>query len=237
MAVKVEIIIPVYNEGNKTLSVVEGIDQKLKDLGFRYGIMVLNDGSTDWSSEIENKLLAVKNVTIKDFAENRGKGAVLNNIFSQLDSDFTVIIDADNEYAPANIQDVLRPLFEGEAEWVLGSRYGFGRARPEQYLITYLANRFFNILFNKLSGLRFNDLLTGLYAFKTELVRNVVLHEERFAFVPELTWRVHNAKQPVWKEVPIDYNFRPYSDGKKIQWWEFFTVTKAIVCYRKAKER
>lgn len=231
----VQIIIPVYNEGNRTEGVVAGIQHALLGAGFTYAILILNDGSTDWTSEIEAQLLAYKNVGIRNCGKNRGKGAVLNDVFSDLDADYTVVIDADNEYSPKDIPLILGPLFDGAADYVMGSRYGFGRPRPNQYLLTYIANRFFNMLFNYLSGLRLNDLLTGLYAFKTQMVKDVSLQEERFSFVPELAWRVHNSKQPRWKEVPIDYKFRKYSDGKKIQWWEFFTVSRAILHYRHSK--
>lgn len=232
---KIQVIIPVYNEGQRIQLVVAGIEAELADAKFDYSILVLNDGSTDWTHDIEQELSAHTAVKIRHYGENRGKGAVLNDVFADLSADYTVVIDADNEYASSDIKAVLEPLIKGSADYSMGSRYGFGRSRPPQYFLTYMANRFFNILFNYLSGLKLNDLLTGLYAFRTEMVTDVNLQEQRFAFVPELAWRVHNSKRPRWKEVPISYAFRKYSDGKKIQWWEFFTVTGAIFKYRNSK--
>lgn len=228
----VQIIIPVYNEGHMTETVIAGIISEFKAVDFTYRILVLNDGSTDWTYSIRDKLCSYDNVAIMDFAMNRGKGAVLNDVFARLDSDYTVIIDADNEYLPSDIIRVLKPLFSGETDWVMGSRYGRERKRPPQYLATYLANWFLNWFFNSLSVLNLTDLLTGLLAFRSTIVKDIHLKEERFAYVPELIWAVHNSKKVVFKEIPVSYRFRTYAEGKKIQWWEFFTVTKAIIAYR-----
>ena len=227
-----QILITVYNEGHKLEQVVSGIIRELADMDFQYHITILNDGSTDWSQAREDRLKAMENVGVKNFTSNRGKGAVLNAIFPELEGGITVVIDADNEYAPSDIRPVIAPLIRNEADWVLGSRYGFKRKRPKQYAMTYLANMFLNGLFNILSGLNLHDLLSGLFAFKSEMIKGVSLRQKRFAFTPELMWKVQRKKQPRWTEVPISYRFRTYKEGKKNEWWEVFTVTWAIIFYR-----
>jgi len=229
---ELEILITVYNEGNRLEAVVAGIQRELSTKNLEYCITILNDGSTDWSMEREKRLTSGHFVKVIHFDANRGKGAVLNAVLSRLKGTVTVVIDADYEYDPSDIESVVKPLFQNKADWVLGSRYGFGRRRPKQYFLTFMANRFFNALFNLLSGLNLNDLLSGLFAFRTEMVQGIALEQQRFSFTPEMTWKVERSHHPRWLEVPISYRFRTYSEGKKIAWWEFFTVTWAILWYR-----
>ncbi len=228
----IQILISCYNEGDRLVSVVEGVARDLKDVEFTHGTWVLDDGSTEWSNRLDDRLKSIGNVSVIHFTPNRGKGGVLNAIFPNMRADAIVVIDADNEYATSDIPAVVEPLIHNKADWVLGSRYGFDRKRPRQYLITYLANRFFNRLFNILSGLDLQDLLSGLFAFRSKMVRGITLDCKRFAFTPELMWKIYRIKKPRIMEVPISYRFRTYAEGKGIKWWEFFTVTWAIVYYR-----
>ena len=228
---KLQVLITVYNEGKTLEKVVTGVVRELDKTRFMYDIVILNDGSTDWTQARENRLRAMRGVQVISFDHNRGKGAVLNEVLPRLNGEITVVIDADDEYAPKDIKPVLDPLIRDEADWVLGSRYGFGRKRPRQYLSTYLSNLFFNRLFNFLSGLKLQDLLTGLFAFRSQTVKGITLKQKRFAFTPELLWKAYRRKNPRWAEVPISYRFRGYGAGKKIEWWEFFTVTWAIFLY------
>ena len=197
-----------------------------------YRILVLNDGSNDWSADLERRLLAHESVLVESLYPNQGKGAVLNKAFPMLDTDFAVVIDADGEYAAPEIDRVLRPLANGRADWVMGARCGFDRPRPRQYLATYLVNRLINTWFFLLSGLRFKDLLTGLYAFRAELVSDVELRDKRFSYSAELVWKLLRTRGLRWSEVPITYRFRSYAEGKKIRWWETGTLLLALVRYR-----
>jgi hypothetical protein len=157
---------------------------------------------------------------------------VLNRTFPTLLSDFTVVIDADREYSASDLGAVVTPLRSREADWVLGSRCGFGRRRPSQDRLTYLVNRLIDAWFFIWSGIRLRDLLTGLYGFRTELVTGLELREKRFSYTAELIWKVLRKREIRLREVPGSYRFRPYAEGKKIRWWETATIVLAVLRYR-----
>jgi glycosyltransferase involved in cell wall biosynthesis len=226
------VIVPVYNEAQSVATVVESIVQQLSHESFPHRVLVLNDGSTDWSPELERRLLDAGPVELRSFDCNRGKGAVLNDAFPSLQTEFAVVIDADGEYAAEDIPRILEPLRGGEVDWVMGSRYGLGRGRPRQHLATYVVNRLVNAWFFLLSGVRLHDLLTGVYGFRTELVRQLGLRERRFAYTPELMWKVLRRRRPRLCEVAASYRFRGYAEGKKIRWWETGTILLALLRYR-----
>lgn len=231
----VTVVITVYNERDRIGAAVSQIVEVCNRLGRPYQVRIVDDGSTDWSDELERSLVADEHVSIRHLFPNRGKGAAMNETFPAIGTPWTVAIDGDNEYAASDIPVVLAPLLNDQADWVLGSRYGFGRKRPRQYLLTYLANQVCSGLFSALSGVPFRDLLTGLFAFRTRAVAGVRLQEERFAYTPELLWKVHRLHHPRWLDVPVSYRFRTYREGKKIRWWETFTVIRSIVKYRFAR--
>ena len=231
------VVIPVYNESASIAGVVDGIVRELTEAPLACRVLILNDGSTDWSDELERRLTIHDRVSLRHFEPNRGKGAVLNQAFPTLDSEIAVVIDADGEYAANDILTVVRPLLENRADWVMGSRYGFGRLRPRQYRLTYLANRGINLWFRLLSGMPTLDLLTGLYAFRTELVSGVILRESRFSYSAELIWKVLHNRAIRLVEVPISYRFRTYAEGKKIQWWETATILLALLRYKFVRRR
>ncbi len=231
------VVVPAYDEGDKIEAVVRRIPAEIEGLAEPLRVLILNDGSMDWTPQLQQRLEADERVTVRSFYPNSGKGAVLGRAFPGLETDLAVVIDADGEYAPEQIPDLLAPLLQGRADWVMGSRYGFSRRRPRQYLATYLVNLAINLWFRMLSGVRFRDLLTGLYAFRTELVTDLRLRERRFSYTPELIWRVQRRGGIRWCEVPIDYRFRGYGAGKKIRWWETGTILYALLRYRSITRR
>jgi glycosyltransferase involved in cell wall biosynthesis len=226
------VVVPVYNEAATIARVVEEIVAELAQAPAPTRVLVLDDGSTDWTPELAATLRGLGSVEVRSFSPNRGKGAALQRVFPLLDDEFTVVIDADGEYRARDIHAVLEPLRAGRADWVLGSRYGFGRPRPRQYLATYLVNRLVNVAFRLLSGPRLHDLLTGLYGFRSELVRGLRLREPRFSYTAELIWKVLRSRPVRLLEVPIGYRFRSYAEGKKIRWWETGTILLAMLRYR-----
>ena len=229
---EVTVVIPVFNEADSIERVVEDVMAELDESGASFDLLILNDGSTDWTAELERRLTVHRAVRLRSFTENQGKGAVLNRAFPMLRSRWAVVIDADGEYLASDIPRVLSPLRAGQADWVSGSRYGFGRPRPRQYLSTYLINRLINRWFLLLSAVRFRDVLSGLYAFRSDLVEGVTLREKRFSYTAELLSRLARTPGIRFVEVPIDYRFRTYAEGKKIRWWETATILWAMVRYR-----
>lgn len=231
--VDVTIVVPVYDEASSLEDVIDRCLRASADLPMTSRILLLDDGSADWSDGLETRLIDRERVDLFRFHPNAGKGAVLNRAFPALRSRYVVVIDADGEYAPEEIDRVLLPLHAGTADWVMGSRYGFGRPRPRQYLATSWVNRAINRWFQLLSGLRFQDLLTGLYACRASCIERIVLNERRFSYTAELIWRVLQRGDVRWCEVPVSYRFRSYADGKKIRWWETLTILAAIWRYRR----
>lgn len=230
------IVIPVYNEAGSVADVVDGIVREMEARGHEHDVLVLNDGSTDWTPELERRLRSLGRVAVHGSPVNLGKGAMLDRAFPMLSGEFALVIDADGEYLARDVPAVLAPLLRDEADFVLGSRYGFGRPRPRQYLATYAVNRVLGLAFRLLSGVRLRDMLSGVYAFRSARVRGLRLRERRFSYTPELLWRLMRARPPLrLREVPVDYRFRGYAAGKKIRWWETATILFAILRYRFAK--
>jgi glycosyltransferase involved in cell wall biosynthesis len=232
---KVTVVIPVYNEAASIETVVRDVIDRLAEAPAPFEVLILNDGSTDWTAELERRLTRQPRVRLRSFHPNRGKGAVLNRAFPTLRSELAVVIDADGEYLASDIPAVLAPLLRGEADWVSGSRYGFGRPRPRQYRLTWLVNRVINRWFLLVTGVRFRDVLSGLYAFRTELVEDIELREKRFSYTAELLCKLARTPGMRFREVPIDYRFRTYAEGKKIRWWETATILWAMLRYRVAR--
>lgn len=223
---------PVYNE-NAVADVVRQVLDACGRSGMDFSVMLCDDGSNERTRVVEQAISSLEHVQIRFSHPNRGKGAILNEAFPLVDTEWCVVVDADREYLPADIIRLLEPLAHDKADWTMGSRYGFGRPRPPQYLLAYLVNRLVTVLFSRLSGVGMQDVLTGLYAFKTECVRGVVLKERRFAYTPELLWKVMALGKPRFLDVPVSYGFRTYGEGKTIRWWETFTILWATFRYRR----
>jgi glycosyltransferase involved in cell wall biosynthesis len=228
------LVIPVYNEVATVERVVRDALAELERLDGRWDVLILDDGSTDGSSLAAASLAERSGGRVRavSFPENRGKGALLDEAFRRIDADLVCVLDADGEYSPADVPLVLAPLVCGRADWVFGSRYGFGRPRPAQYRAAWAVNRAVNAWFGLLSGLQLNDLLTGLYAFRADLVRDLRLVEPRFAYTPELVWKILRRGPARIVEVPVTYRFRDYAAGKKIRWWEAGTILAATLRYK-----
>lgn len=227
----VTILITVYNESTLIERAVDEILLALTPKGIAHKILIVNDGSQDWSEELEKRLLLKPNVRVKNLYPNAGKGAALSAAFGEIDTEYVILTDADCEYHASDIPQVLEKLARNEADWVQGSRYDFGRSRPNQYLATYLVNRCINLWLFLLSGKYFHDILCGLYGLRTSFVRDVRLNEKRFSYTGEFVWRLLRQKARI-AQVPVGYTFRTYQGGKKIKWWETFTLIRALLKYK-----
>ncbi len=230
----VTVVVPVYDEVGSLPSVVSAVLAELGRLALPHHVRILDDGSTDGSAEVAREIASSTpdRVRCVTFPHNRGKGALLDEAFRRIDTELVVVLDADGEYAAADLAPLLEPLLADRADWVLGSRYGHGRPRPRQFLATYLVNRAVNAWFTWLSGVRVQDLLTGVYAFRSEFVRELRLVERRFAYTPELAWKVLQRGAVRIAEVPVSYRARGYAAGKKIRWWETGTILLATLRYK-----
>jgi glycosyltransferase involved in cell wall biosynthesis len=227
----VTVVVPVYNEAPRVDRVVADVVATLGRGVLPFRVLVLDDGSTDWTDELDRSLRSHGPVDIRRFHPNRGKGAVLADALPTLDTAWAVVLDADGEYAASDLPALLAPLADGNADWVIGSRYGFGRPRPPQALCASIANRAIGACFAALSGVHLHDLLSGVYAFRCSGIDGLVLRERRFSYTAELMWEVCRRGLRI-VEVPVAYRFRTYAEGKKIRWWEAATIMAALVRYR-----
>ena len=218
------IIIPVYNE-EKTI-------EKLIDLvlhtTYRKEVIVVNDGSTDTTRAILNKIIR-PDVKVHHHKKNFGKGRALQTGISVASGDIILIQDADLEYDPAEYPILLNPILTGRADVVYGSRFGGHGAHRVLYFWHYVGNRFLTLLSNVLTNLNLTDMETGYKAFKKHALEGIKISEARFGFEPEITAKIAKKNLKIY-EVPISYYGRTYAEGKKINWqdglWALWCILK-----------
>ena len=212
------ILIPVYNERTvveKSLALVlsaplpENMDREL---------VIVDDCSTDGTSDILDRL-AAREPRIRLFRQsvNQGKGAAVRRAIQEAAGDFCLVQDADMEYDPAEYPRLMRPLLDGHADAVFGSRYLAGeQSRVLPYWHTKI-NQFLTLVSNMFSNLNVTDMETCYKVFRTDLLKSIPIRSDRFGFEPEITMKVSKRKLRVY-EVPISYHGRTYEEGKKIGW-------------------
>ncbi len=212
------ILIPVYNERTvveRSLALVlssplpEDMDREL---------VIVDDCSTDGTSAIL-KRLADEEPRIRLFRQevNQGKGAAVRRAIQEARGDFCLIQDADLEYDPGEYSRLLRPLLDGHADAVFGSRYMSGEQRRVLPFWHSMINGFLTLVSNMFSNLNVTDMETCYKVFRTDLLKSIPVRSNRFGFEPEITMKVSKRKLRVY-EVPISYHGRTYEEGKKIGW-------------------
>jgi len=229
-AMKLSIVIPVYNEAatvEQLIAKVVGVD-----MGVEKELVLVDDCSTDGSSDVLKKLQQAHPEWRFVFHEqNSGKGAALRSGFAEATGDLVVIQDADLEYDPGNIPQLLGPILDGHADVVYGSRFTGGGPHRVVYYWHYLGNRFLTTLSNMMTDLNLTDMEVCYKLFKREVLESVDLKENRFGFEVEITAKIARGKWRIY-EVPIAYYGRNYADGKKITWRDGFRALWCIIKYR-----
>jgi glycosyltransferase involved in cell wall biosynthesis len=178
--------------------------------------VVVDDGSTDATAEIaEGKgALVIRQA-------NRGKGAALRAAIPHAEGEISVIQDADMEYDPADVPELIEPIERGVADVVFGSRLSGGRPQRAYLFWHLVGNRFLSLLTNLLFNTTLSDMETGYKAFRTDVLRSLTLTEDSFGIEPEITGQVCKRKLRIY-ELPISYYGRTYDEGKKITWRDGF---------------
>jgi glycosyltransferase involved in cell wall biosynthesis len=205
---KLSIIIPVYNE-EKT---IEKIIEKVKKSWENKQIIIVDDGSKDKTPQILKKIKE-KDIEIYFHSKNQGKGAAIRTAVSKANGDCTIIQDADLEYDPQDFNKLLKPILDGKADVVYGSRFT-GEHRNLLFW-HWMGNRFLNLITNILYNTTISDMETGYKVFKTDILKKTKWTSNGFDFEPEITARILRSNIYIY-EVPISYVGRTYREGKKI---------------------
>lgn len=221
------VVIPVYNERGTIDEIIARV--RASDLPFPKEIIVVDDGSNDGTRESLAALGPLPELRLILQERNRGKGAALREGFAAARGDIVLIQDADLEYDPADYLRLLRPLLDGKADVVYGSRFAGGESHRVLYFWHSLGNRALTFYSNCLTNLNLSDMETGYKAFRREVLDSLTVVEDRFGFEPEITAKVASLRCRVY-EVGISYSGRTYEEGKKIGWKD---GVKALWCITK----
>lgn len=223
---KLSIIIPVYNEAQTILKILERV--KGSALPLEKEIIVVDDASNDGTKET---LQQINDDRVRVFyhTANQGKGAAIRTAQQKITGDIVIIQDADLEYQPEDYGIMVKPILDGYADVVYGSRF-LGPHRVFMFW-HYFANKCLTLLTNLLYNTMLSDMETGFKAFKAEIFKNINLKSCRFNFEPEITARVFKRGLRV-VEVPITYYGRSYQEGKKITWRDACAAIWALFKYR-----
>jgi len=223
---KISVVIPVYNE----IHTIREIIQRVQATGLVDEIVLVDDGSTDGTRAVLNELNGQGIIRVILHQQNQGKGAAVRTGIHAVSGDVVIIQDADLEYDPREYPTLLRPIQEGIADVVYGSRFLGGGRRPTLFW-HMVANKILTFTTNILYNNILSDMETGYKVFKVEVIKDIPLRSQRFDFEPEFTAKILKRNVRIY-EVPISVNPRDYSQGKKIGLWDAFEAMWALFKYR-----
>jgi glycosyltransferase involved in cell wall biosynthesis len=223
---KVSIVIPAYNEEATIVSIIDRVLAAPIPDGLERELLIVNDGSKDNTAKILDEL-DNKFVKVIHHERNMGKGAALRTGMSNASGDFVLIQDADLEYDPKEIPNLLRPLLDDHADVVYGSRFLSTGPHRVLYFWHSVGNAFLTMLSNMFTNLNLTDMETGYKVFRKWVVEQISIQENRFGFEPEITAKISKLKGIRIYEVGISYFGRTYKEGKKIGWKD---GVRALIC-------
>ena len=219
---KLSVIIPVYNEVNTIAKIIE----RVKEVSVEKEIIVVDDGSTDGTRE---KIDSISGIKVLKHETNRGKGAAIRTGLAFAFGELVIVQDADLEYDPNDYLELIKPIEEGVADVVYGSRnLGNNKSGMKAYK---WGGVFLSHLANLLYGLRITDEATCYKLFETDILKGLSLKCQRFEFCPEVTAKLAKKKYRI-KEVPISYNPRSFAEGKKIKWTDGVLAIFYLIKFR-----
>lgn len=224
---KLSIVIPCYNEAKTIRAIVDRVRAApVKDKE----IIIVDDCSRDGTRDLLRTQIAPLVDRVIYHEVNQGKGAALRTGFAAATGDAVVVQDADLEYDPNEYPKLLKPLEDGRADAVFGSRFAGGEAHRVVYFWHMVGNKFLTLLSNMFTNLNLTDMETCYKVIRRDVLTKVTLEENRFGFEPEITAKLARLRVPIY-EVGISYSGRTYEEGKKIGWRDGFRALWAILKY------
>jgi glycosyltransferase involved in cell wall biosynthesis len=210
------VVIPVYNEEETLAAIVE----RVLAIPYLLEIIIVDDCSSDRSGAIAKRLAETHSqVKAVSHAKNAGKTAALKTGFALSAGEIVIVQDADLEYDPDEILNVIQPILDGYADVVYGSRFLVRKAARVLYYYHFLANKLLVLISNLLTNLNMTDVETGYKAFRADIIRNMIITSSGFGFEVEVTAKIAKLGCAIY-EVPISYYGRTYDEGKKIGLWD-----------------
>tara|TARA_Y100000816_G_scaffold274719_1_gene242272 strand:+ start:135 stop:827 length:693 start_codon:yes stop_codon:yes gene_type:complete len=224
---KISVIIPCFNEENTIKKIVEKVR---KNSNFNLEIIIIDDHSSDKTREIiENDLKTKVDLIILN-DQNYGKGFSVRKGIDAATGDIILIQDADLEYNPSDYGKLLKPIMDDVADVVYGSRFVGSEEKRVLYFWHMVGNKFLTLLSNMFTNLNLTDMEVCYKVFRSSVIKDIKLEENRFGFEPEITAKISKKKLRIY-EVGVRYFGRTYAEGKKISWKDGFSALRCIIKY------
>ena len=222
------VVIPVYNEKETILKIIP----KVLKLDFVKEVLVVDDGSTDGTRELLKEAPLETRVKLFFHEKNQGKGAALRTGFAHVSGEIVAIQDADLEYDPAEFSEMIRPILDGVADVVYGSRLTGGKPQRVHLFWHRVGNGFLTFMTDLLYNTTLSDMETCYKMFRRKVIENIRIESDDFSVEPELTAKICKNKQWRIYEIPISYYGRSYAEGKKISWKHGISALWTLLKYR-----
>lgn len=229
---KLSIVIPVYNEQETLAECVQRVIAV--ELPVKKELILVNDASTDNSAKVIEEICSVHTeieFKVVTHEQNQGKGAALRSGFAEVSGDIAIIQDADLEYDPNDYHKLLKPILDGRADVVYGSRFVGSQEKRVIYYWHYVGNKLLTTFSNMCTNLNLTDMETCYKVFRREVVEKLDIKCNRFGVEPEMTAKIAKAKWRIY-EVGISYSGRTYAEGKKITWKDGIKAILTIIRFR-----
>ncbi|OGW15528.1 MAG: glycosyl transferase [Nitrospirae bacterium GWA2_42_11] len=228
---KISVVMPVFNEARTIREIIK----KIEDVDLEKEIIIVDDCSTDGTRDILKALERNPGIRVFCHEKNMGKGAALRTGFKHASGDIVIIQDADLEYNPQEYHRLIKPILDGRADVVYGSRFVTTEERRVLFFWHYLGNSFITFLSNMFTNLNLTDIETCYKVFKADVIHSITIEENRFGFEPEITAKIAKKRYHIY-EIGISYSGRDYSEGKKIGWKDGIRAIWCILKYNLIKK-